>query len=348
MPSLADKWHSAILKNSLDLLRYEAGLRTEIIAMIMDLGRQLVREIADSGLDTSRTDWQRSRLRELLNTAKDRIESEYGGIAGTHIKGLTGAAEVSATGLTITLNGVAGADLLQSIQWTPQLLKALVDGTLIEGAPSADWWARQAVDLQQAFADAMRQGMLRGETLGQMTARTRDLIDISARNARSLVQTSALAVNNAAQLATYRANADVIESLQWTATLDPHTCIECGLMDGTVWPLEEAHAMPPLHWGCRCVCVPITKTLDDLEMNAQDEELNRLLDEMAPGTRASMGGQVSGDTTWKSWLGSQSKEVQAEVLGPARLKLWESGKLSISQLVDQQGNTLTLAELATR
>ena len=40
--NLADRWHSAILKNSLDLMRYEAGLRTEILAMLTQLGRELV------------------------------------------------------------------------------------------------------------------------------------------------------------------------------------------------------------------------------------------------------------------------------------------------------------------
>ena len=44
---------------------------------------------------------------------------------------------------------------------------------------------------------------------------------VSSRNAEALVRTSALAVNNAAQLAAHQENADIIDKLQWTATLDP-------------------------------------------------------------------------------------------------------------------------------
>ena len=40
--NLADLWHSAILKNSLDLMRYEAGLRTEILAMLTQIGLAIV------------------------------------------------------------------------------------------------------------------------------------------------------------------------------------------------------------------------------------------------------------------------------------------------------------------
>lgn len=226
--NLADRWHSAILKNSLDLMRYEAGLRTEILAMLTQLGRELVGELAQAGLDTPRTDWQRARLRALLDGAQKRIGEGFSDIADHHALNLADAAEASANSLVVALNDAVGVELLQGVKWTPELLKGLVDGTLIEGAPSADWWARQSVDLQEAFADQMRQGILRGETVGQMTARVRDLQMISARNAEALVRTSALAVNNAAQLAAYQENADIIDKLQWTATLDPRTCLVAG------------------------------------------------------------------------------------------------------------------------
>ncbi len=344
--NLADLWHSAILKNSLDLMRYEAGLRTEILAMLTQIGRDLVGELAQAGLDTPRTDWQRARLRALIEGVQKRVETGYADIADHHALNLADAAEASANSLVVALNDAVGVELLQGVKWTPQTLKALVDGTLVEGAPSADWWARQSVDLQEAFADQMRQGILRGEGIGPLTARVRDLMGVSSRNAEALVRTSALAVNNAAQLAAYQENADIIDKLQWTATLDPRTCVSCGAQDGAMWPLGEAHALPPLHWNCRCVCVPITKTWEQLAK--RNKALAAQSDEIDPGSRASMGGPVSGDTTWESWLGAQPKEVQADILGPARQKLWDAGKLTITDLVDQRGNALTLAQLKSR
>jgi hypothetical protein len=155
-----------------------------------------------------------------------------------------------------------------------------------------------------------------------------------------------MSANNAAQLAIWNENADIIDKLQWTATLDPRTCVRCGAQDGTMWPLGEAHVLPPLHWNCRCVTVPITKTWEQLA--TRNKAMAATLDEMDPGIRASMGGPVSGDTTWESWMKGLPTDQQAEILGPVRQKLWDSGKLSISDLVDQRGNALTLAQLKTR
>lgn len=242
MASLADKWHSAILKNSLDLMRFDAHQRTEIIALLNELGRGLVADLSGAGLDTPRTDWQRARLRELLKSAQGRISGTYDDIATIHAEGLAGAVEASTTGLTVAMNAAAGVELLQAIKWTPEQLAALVDGSLIQGAPSAAWWARQSVDLQEAFADQMRMGMARGEAIGSMTKRVKDLMGISTRNAENLVRTSAMSANNAAHLATWAENADVIAKLEWTATLDPRTCLVAGTpvdIPGGTAPVES-------------------------------------------------------------------------------------------------------------
>lgn len=343
MTSLADLWHSAILKNSLDLMRYDAHQRTEIIAMLKALGRDLVAELAAAELDTPRTDWQRARLRKLIEEAQRRIGETYGEIQSGHAAGLADAMEASSGSLVLALNDAAGVELLSPVKWTAEQLSTLASDTLVKGAPSADWWARQSVDLQQAFADQMRMGMLQGEGVGQLSARVRDLQMISQRNAEALVRTSAMAVNNAAHMALWDANADIIKELQWVATLDPRTCPSCGAQDGQVWALGSGHIEPPLHWNCRCATVPITKSWEELA--TKNKALARELDNMPKGMRSSMGGPVSADTTWESWLGGQSRKVQEDVLGPARLKLWDSGKLTLQDLVDQRGNALTLAEL---
>ncbi len=346
MTSLPDLWHSAILKNSLDIMRYDAQLRTEIIAMLKALGRDLVAELAAAELDTPRTDWQRARLRKLLEEASRRISGTYTDILDLHQAGMEGALDAQAGSLVVALNEAAGIELLSPVKWTAEQLATLASDTLVKGAPSAAWWARQSVDLQQAFSDQMRMGMLQGEGVGQLSARVRDLQMISQRNAEALVRTSAMAVNNAAHQALWEANADIIAELQWCATLDYRTCLVCGPLDGQRWPLGAPQPSPPLHFNDRCVKVPITKSWEELA--TKNKALARELDNMPKGMRSSMGGPVSADTTWESWLSGQSRKVQEDVLGPARLKLWDSGKLTLQDLVDQRGNALTLAELRAR
>jgi hypothetical protein len=61
--------------------------------------------------------------------------------------------------------------------------------------------------------------------------------------------------------------------------------------------------------------------------------------------RASLSGPVSGKTTFEAWLKKRSVAEQNTVLGVGKAKLWRSGKIGFSDLVDQRGNPLTLAQL---
>lgn len=332
--ALQDAWQSAVLKNNVQFMRYEAGLRQQILDMVDQLGRDLVADLANGGLETPRTDWQRARLRNLIAEAEKTVGTAYEDIAAVQNDGLSQGVKVSTQNLVAAMNEAAGVEVLAGVKWTPALLKALVDGTLTNGAPSAEWWGRQAADLVQAFQDQMRQAMLQGENLGSMVARLKDLMLTRTRQAEALVRTSAMAVNNAAQLATWTENASEGDLLQWDATLDPKTCLVCGAMDGQQWPVGEPHETAPLHWNCRCGVVPVASMWMKLGI------------ERPAAQRAARGGPVDQGTTWEQWLGSLPKAEQQDILGPARWKLWDSGKLTLRDLVDQRGNVLTLEQLA--
>jgi hypothetical protein len=54
--------------------------------------------------------------------------------------------------------------------------------------------------------------------------------------------------------------------------------------------------------------------------------------------------QISGETTYNSWLKKQSASFQDEVLGEDRAKLFRGG-MNVDKFTDDNGRTLTLAEL---
>jgi hypothetical protein len=58
-----------------------------------------------------------------------------------------------------------------------------------------------------------------------------------------------------------------------------------------------------------------------------------------------MDGQVPASLTYPKWLKKQPKEIQDEVLGKSKAKLFRSGKLKITQFVDRRNRPLTLKEL---
>ena len=222
--SVPDKIRSNIISHTVDVHRYEAGLRKKVLAMIDRLGQDLVSQLASAGLDTPRTAWQRARLSALLDEAGKTIGKSYEGIASEVSEEMKGLVQITGQGVVTACNDAFGASLMVPPKWTPELLAKLADGTLIQGAPSAEWWARQGDGMAQAFADQMRQGMLRGETVTQLRAP----IWTARRNAEALVRTYVISTANAAHMAAFEANADIMDGVQWCSTLDVRTCLVAG------------------------------------------------------------------------------------------------------------------------
>lgn len=91
--------------------------------------------------------------------------------------------------------------------------------------------------------------------------------------------------------------------------------------------------------NCRSASVPVVKSWRELGLN---------VDQLPPGTRASMDGQVAADLTFRDWLKRQSAERQDDILGPTRGRLMRSGKLDFPEFYDAQGRWLTLDQLRER
>ncbi|BDU72388.1 phage minor head protein [Mesoterricola silvestris] len=368
-PPIPDKIRSNLISLMVDTTRYEAGLAAKIDRMILQLGQDLIRDLVGSGLDTPRTDWQKSRLRSLLAQAQKTIETGYGDIASFQSDEMTGLIRVSGKGVVTAVNAAMGADIMIPPKWTPELLRSLADGSLIQGAPSADWWARQGADLTNAFADQMRQGVLRGETITQLRDRIlgqnlpgvnaagkvdlrtvqpalRAPIYTARRNAEALVRSSVISMSSAAHHAAYEANSDIMAGETWTATLDISTCPRCGALDSVTFPWGSEHPTPALHFGCRCFLTPQTKSWQQLAREAHgNSTLAKELDNIPEGDRASMDGPVSGKFTYQNWFDAQPKARQVEILGDRKLELYQKGKLSFADMINQKGNPLTIKQL---
>lgn len=127
----------------------------------------------------------------------------------------------------------------------------------------------------------------------------------------------------------YEKNENLFDGYKWVATLDRRTCIICGSKEGRIYKsYKEMGEVPPLHMNCRCTVLPYIKDMED----------------MAEGsTRASMNGQVDSSLTFEEWLGKQSVEVQKDVLGETRYKMFRDGVSMKSFISDNR--VLTLEEL---
>lgn len=374
---LADR----IILRTLDLSKYSNGiLKRKVIPILLLLRDDLVAMVSNLELVGTESEKAR-RMKMLLASATDTIQAAYKRLQASSVEVARDIAEVEASAAVKDVNSVLAFDLL-----SPGLSQSSMDAVLkrstVLGTPASEWWERQSASLISRYIDQVRIGILQSQSTGDIVRRVRGLstgkyttitlkngesrklyhftggiMDITTRDATSLVRTSVHSVANNARMAAYRQNSDLIKGVQALVTLDSRTSRICISRSGMSWDLEgnplegtdiKFPGPTPWHFNCRTTLIPLIRSWADLMSgNAVSKAKMQRLEDNLKGTRtqSSMDGQVAGDLTYETWLKSKPEEFQKEVLGPSRWSMWAEGKISLSQLVDSGGDELTLDQL---
>ncbi|MBQ8362633.1 MAG: minor capsid protein, partial [Thermoguttaceae bacterium] len=106
------------------------------------------------------------------------------------------------------------------------------------------------------------------------------ILQTSRRSAETVARTVINGVSNEARFATLCENDDVLDGIQFLATLDGRTSFVCASLDGKIWSGDEMEkaARPPLHPNCRSTLIPYIE-LRDPETGEIIDESEDLLDE---------------------------------------------------------------------
>lgn len=305
------------------------------------LARRLVK-ITERGSDLGPA--TTNRLTDMLTEVRainSAVYSRVGkGIEGELIDRAGYEAAWAGTTLERTLSLKSRVDLPPA-----PFLRTLVSNSPIDGHLLASWTDHMSANRQGRVEQAIRLGLLQGENtdkivariMGTKAARYEDgILQISRRSCQTLVLTASATVANNARIETYR-RSGLIKALKWIATLDTRTTPICQSRDGTVYPIGETFPQPPAHPRCRSILIPVTKSFKELGVDR---------DEVAPAARASMDGQVAGDTDMEAWVSAQPPERQAAALkSEARAELFRTGKVSWRQLFNDQGGYRSIADL---
>lgn len=336
--SINDDLSDASTRRQLVLLRYEAGLQRQVGSILAGVRRDIIAALPSV---TSQT--RRLRLERQLRDIQSVINDGY--VSAQELMSLEMAefAPTEAEWQIRTVNRLADFELMAAMPTEQQLL-TLSSATLIQGAPAAEWWRSQSEQVQRQFAAAMRMGMAQNESLGQLVARVRAVMDVSVRNAYALTKTQAQAVSMAARMSSLQANKGVIKGRVSVATLDSRTSQVCAAYDNAAYDLENRPIPPnklpfldiPRHFNCRSSWSPLVKSFRELGLDIND---------FKPSTRASFDGQVPAGVSFSDFLAGKSKDWQDEWLGPNRAELWRDGKITLQDLVNGQGRELTLPQL---
>ena len=350
---LAEKAVLQALKDA----RYTTGQRKAIMKQLSGTIDSLVAELSKlTGLDTSKSPRRRKQIiSSFLQNAEQIIEKDFKAFEKAFTSEMSLYAVYESEAAAKAVNTAVGVGLVSKTLTEKQAI-ALVSETWIANRTVNEYFKGMQESLRADLFAAMRRGYLTGESTESLIRKIRGYVDAEGiqhaalidgatrKSAERAVRTMVMGIANEARHKTLVEDSDVVKGFQWVATLDGRTCADCASRDGLAWDLDGngldgntfPYETPPIHASCRCTLVPVLKSWEELGMD---------LPEFDPSTRASMDGQVSDTLDFKEWFDSKGAAFQAKWLGPGRYELWQKGKITFRDLVDQNGRELTLAQL---
>lgn len=200
--------------------------------------------------------------------------------------------------------------------------------------------------------NAITTGFSQGQTNQQIITNIRGtkannfrdgILSKTNRSIKGIVRTSVQHVAMQSQIATMKANDDLVKGYKLVVTFDSRTttlCMDLGQQNKTY--KVGRGPVPPLHFGCRDAIEPVIDSrFDFLDQGAKRASKG-----------ASGGAAVDAKLGSYEWMLTQPKTFQDASLGVTRAKLLRDGGLTPTEFAKLSTNsrlhTLTLAEMRTK
>jgi SPP1 gp7 family putative phage head morphogenesis protein len=267
--------------------------------------------------------------------------------------------------------------------------KPFADGKTIQ-----QWFGDLEYNISSRIFQSVQKGIVEGMTLNTVMQVIRGseasgftdgipgfkagVLKTNRQSAEILARTIINAAANQSRLELYRANADVLDGVQWIAAFDHRTCMICAAYNGKVWTQDQWHEVkvPPAHPNCRCILNAYIDTGDGGTRPAEAENFDLLakeqyekkykgkkeyndlsyeyrrklryavIAEYQDKTGNAPYKRMKSDATFVDYLKSQPKSFLREWLGKRRFELYQSGKLMLDQIIHpDKGFKRTTSEL---
>jgi len=329
MANISDVIADSIISRALILQRIANGLSRDVASQYQAIIDDIVKTIKSTDSEITIRN-----MNKLIKELKSKVETDLPIYQDLNDLGIQ-----EATWASTSINTAVGVDIVSRIA-PAKVIEKIVNTSLMEGATIKSWFQSLDASMQVDLDRAVKLGVSIGETTPQIAKRVQDKLLISKSQAESITRTAIATVSNQARDATWMENSSLFKGWEHLSVLDNRTSAICATRDGAYWTLDGKglnekgkkfnFRRPPLHFRCRSLLLPILKS--GLELDIQ-------------GTRATMDGQVSADTTFDKWFISKPQSFQEEYLGKGRYDLYKKGTITFNDLVNQNGRELTLKEL---
>ncbi|HEM7934080.1 TPA: hypothetical protein U2L56_000968 [Citrobacter koseri] len=360
MATVNEQLRDESIAHALWISRYSTGVANRMVKLLNESDAELTARllVAMDGLDAD--SFTVTRLQALLASVRavnhQAIQSMLQGLSAE----LNDLAQHEA-GYQLSLFDSLLPDFVTNVHplvgISPDTVYAAAMAKPFQGRLLSEWASNLEADRLNRISNTVRQGFLLGDTTEQIARKVRGhanrgyqdgALQMSRANAASIAKTAVGHLAATARNSFADANNDLMKGKQWLSTLDNSTTQMCRIRDRLKYTLDNkpiGHKVPYLqgpgriHFCCRSTETFILKSAKELGIDIRD---------IPPGTRASMDGQVAGDTTYQEWFSRQSFDRQKQIVGEKRARLIRDGGMSPDEFYTDKGEWLTLAQLRER
>lgn len=192
---------------------------------------------------------------------------------------------------------------------------------------------QQLWPLSARAVDAMRRRLITGIATGanpreaarQMVRDVEGDFNGGLGRAMNIARTEMVDAYRETSLHVHTANADVLSSWRWLASLGPRCCPGCWAMHGTEWPVDQPG--PWDHHSGRCARMPVVKPWREIGIN-----IGEPADDFFPDA--------------KERFATLDRTDRLAVMGPRRLALLDSGLINLADLATLRTSTAWRASYA--
>ena len=376
-----EAFFDGLIRHQIGLMRLSGQIRNDVFKLLdateADIRRQIETLLANhKGFDSPRSV---QRLQTLLRQIEGTRAKAWKEINAAWVKQ---AIEISKAepAFTAEIFAMAVPVTLETKLPTAKFLGTIARTRPFEGKVLRQWAVSMAVDDLRRISDAVKIGMVQGQSsqaiarrvLGTQAAGGANGVTQMTRNSvASVTRTMVTSMSNQARREYYRANQDIFSEEMYVATLDSRTTPICSSLDGKLFPIATG-PIPPLHFNCRSTRVAVIDGKVIGERPARNFTQRGLLRESSAqrgispvttraalprGTKGTfdafartrmrqLTGTVPAKVNYGQWLNRQSAQFQDDVLGSTRGALFRRGDLKLDRFVNRAGDQIPLSELS--
>lgn len=242
MPTVNEVLQDKLIGHQVGLLRLSSGITNQVIGILNKAEDDIVNQLKN--LEDQRLNVVLKSIRGIIAAAKN---DNYA------------LMEKELTALSIYENKyvdnlIKGVLPVKFDMVTPsrEMLSSIVTSRPFQGKLLKEWVEDLSEDVRRKVRDAIRTGMVEGESIDKMARRIRGtrannykdgLMEIERRHAQAMVRTAVNHTATRAREMIYTENEELFSKVQWLATLDNRTCVVKGqkvlMSDGSKKSIED-------------------------------------------------------------------------------------------------------------